>query len=70
MREDAKVGRGHRKDFEKFAVVTDATWIRDGVSLLRVLTPCSVKLFPNDQLAEAKAWLVAPRAHPGVALAQ
>jgi stage II sporulation SpoAA-like protein len=55
---DAKVGLHHWKAFEKCAVVADVKWILDSVNLFRVLLPCPVKVFRNDQLAEAKAWLL------------
>ena len=58
MWEDVKVGLHQRKDFEKCAVVADAKWILDSVNLFRVLLPCPVKAFRNDQLAKAKAWLL------------
>ncbi len=57
--DDAKIGLHHWKGFEKCAVVTDVEWIRDSVRLFRVLLPCPVKVFRNDELAEAKTWLIA-----------
>jgi len=57
--DDAKVGMRHMTGFEKCAVVTDVKWIRDAVNLFRVVIPCPVKVFDNDALAVAKAWLSA-----------
>lgn len=55
--DDAKIGLHHWKAFEKCAVVSEVKWIRDSVSLFRVIYPFPVKTFRNDQVAEAKAWL-------------
>jgi hypothetical protein len=57
--DDAKIGLHHWRGFEKCAVVTDVKWIRDSVRLFRVMLPCPVKVFRNDDLAEAKVWLIA-----------
>ena len=57
--DDAKVGLRHRGDFERCAVVTDVTWVRDAVSLFRALMPCPVRVFQNNQLADARTWVTA-----------
>ena len=60
--EDAKVGLRHMTGFEKCAVVTNVSWIREAVGLFRVLIPCPVHIFRNDQLTEAKTVTVRPEA--------
>jgi hypothetical protein len=57
--EDAKFGAHHLFDFERVAVVTDATWISRGVRWFAFAIPGKVKVFPMDSLVEAEAWIVA-----------
>lgn len=59
MWDDAKVGLGHLKAWEKIAVVTDVDWIRRAVGVFRFLMPCPIKMFSNSQLAEARDWIAA-----------
>lgn len=58
--EDAKLGMHHLFDFERVAVVTDATWISRGVRWFAFAIPGKVKVFPNAELDDARAWIVAP----------
>ena len=58
MWDDTKIGMKHFTDFERIAVVADETWIRRSVKAFGFLFPGEVKLFHNDQLAEAKTWIV------------
>ena len=55
---EARMGVIHFTDWEKIAVVTDEGWISGTVILLRFFASCPVKIFGNDALAEAKAWIV------------
>jgi len=57
MWDDAKLGVQHRNDFEKVAVVTDASWARNAAEFFAFLVPCPVKVFANEQLSAAKSWL-------------
>ncbi len=57
MWDDAKVGIRHLSAFEKMAIVTDASWIAGAVKVFALVIPCPVKLFSNDQLSDAKAWV-------------
>ncbi|MCO5183746.1 MAG: STAS/SEC14 domain-containing protein [Anaerolineae bacterium] len=57
--DDSKVGMKELTHFEKIGVVTDETWIRGAVKAFGFLIPGDVKLFDNDQLAEAEAWIAA-----------
>ena len=54
--EDAKVS-WHTLSFEKVAVVSDVHWINDSIKLFKVIIPVPVKLFSNDELDKAKAWV-------------
>jgi len=57
VREDWKLGRRHLAAWEKGAVVTDINWIRGAVRLFGLMMPGEVKVFSNDQLDEARAWI-------------
>jgi len=57
--EDAKVGFSHLQRWERFAVVTDVEWIRHTMQLFRFLVPGEMKVFPTDDAAKAKEWIVA-----------
>jgi hypothetical protein len=57
MWDDAKVGIRHLSAFEKIAVVSDVTWIIGAVKIFAVVIPCPVKVFGNEKLQEAKAWV-------------
>ena len=47
----------HMFEFEKVAVVSDIHWMNDSVKLFRFLMPMPVKIFSNDELDKAKAWV-------------
>lgn len=55
--DDAKIGFAHLTGFEAVAVVTDAQWIRDAVKFFAVFLRCPVKVFTNDELADALTWV-------------
>lgn len=55
--EDTKVGLRHFKSWEKIAVVTDVDWIRWAINIFGVAMHGRVKMFANDQLAEARKWV-------------
>lgn len=57
--DDFKLGVRHLTAFEKIAVVTDVAWVRDSMKFFGLFIPCQVKVFGNDQVAEAKAWIAA-----------
>jgi hypothetical protein len=57
MWEDAKVGIWHLTAFEKIAVVSDVDWIIDAVKIFKFVIPCPVKIYRNETLPEAKAWI-------------
>jgi hypothetical protein len=55
--EDFKLGVGHLTRWEKVAVVTDVEWIRHAVNAFRFLMPGEIRVFPDSQRAEARAWV-------------
>lgn len=57
MWEDTKVGIRHLTEWKKIAVVSDINWIRWAIKIFGVAMPGQVKVFPNDQLAEAREWV-------------
>jgi hypothetical protein len=59
MWDDAKVGLRHLTAFEKIAVVSEVPWVVGAMKLFRPFVPCPVKIFGNDELAAANAWLTA-----------
>lgn len=59
---DAKLGVGHLKGWERLAVVSDADWIENTVKAFGWMMPGEVKVFDDDDIDEAKAWLSKPLA--------
>jgi len=57
MWDDAKLGLGHLRSFEKIAIVTEVHWILEAVKFFGFFVPCPVKTFSNGDLVEAKAWV-------------
>lgn len=57
MWDDAKVGLRHLTAYEKVAVVSDVGWVVNAMKLFSFVTPCPVKIFGNDGLSEATAWI-------------
>lgn len=56
--EDARVGLQHYTSWDRIAVVTDVSWLRSAVSAFGFMVPGQVRLFDNDQIEDAKNWLV------------
>ncbi|MGK7879561.1 MAG: STAS/SEC14 domain-containing protein [Crocosphaera sp.] len=54
---DAKLGLTHWSDFEKIALVSDIQWIRIVTKVLGSVLPYPLKVFHNNQLAQAKQWI-------------
>jgi hypothetical protein len=59
MWEDAKLGAEHLRAFERCALVTDKDWIRNLTGGFAWMMPAKVKLFHNDELDAAVAWIAA-----------
>ena len=57
--EDFKVGVEHLLRWERIAVVTDVNWIRHTIRAFGFLMPGAVKIFPLDEAAKAREWIVA-----------
>jgi hypothetical protein len=55
--EDFKIGRRVLNRIERCAIVSDVEWIRTTSRFFGALMPCPVRVFSNDQMAEAKAWV-------------
>jgi hypothetical protein len=55
--DDAKIGLRHFTAYERVAMVTDVNWIAGAVKFFAFMFPCPVRIFGNDRLAEAMAWI-------------
>ena len=55
--EDAKLGLGHVRSWERIAIVGDADWLRHAVQGLGWLMPGEIKVFALEELDEARAWV-------------
>lgn len=58
--DDPRLGLQHLEDFERIAIVTDVDWIRTAVEALNPVAPQTWRLFDNDELDSARAWISAP----------
>jgi len=57
MWDDTKVGLQHLTSWERIALVTDVEWIRAMAKVFGFMMHCHFKIYHNDQLAEAEAWI-------------
>ena len=57
MWEDTKIGMRHLRACERFAVVTDVEWIHAAVKVFRLAMLGHLRVFHNNELAVARAWL-------------
>ncbi|MCE0523496.1 MAG: STAS/SEC14 domain-containing protein [Methylacidiphilales bacterium] len=55
--DDTKIGIQHLTAFEKIAVVTNVAWVKETVRLFGFIVPCPVKIFSNEAIAAAAAWV-------------
>ena len=55
--DDTKIGIQHLTAFEKIAVVTNVVWVKEAVRVFGILVPCPVRVFPNEELSAAAAWV-------------
>jgi hypothetical protein len=55
--EDFKLGIHHFLTFEKCAIVTDESWIKNSCKFFSPLIPCPVKIFEAKDLDKAQEWL-------------
>lgn len=54
---DTKLAAGHRKGWDKVAVVSDADWLENSVKAFGWLMPGKVKVFETDDVDDAIEWL-------------
>ncbi len=57
--DDFKVGMEHVLRWERIAVVTDVDWIRYTIRAFSFVIPAVTKIFPLDEKAKARDWIVA-----------
>jgi hypothetical protein len=50
------VGLKYRSSWERIAVVTDKDWMRRGIAAFDWVIPGEIRVFPPDELQQAKAW--------------
>ncbi|HCB05171.1 MAG TPA: STAS/SEC14 domain-containing protein [Nocardioides sp.] len=56
---DTKLWAGHLRSWQKVAIVSDADWLEHAVKAFGWMMPGEVKVFDDDDLDDAKSWLVA-----------
>jgi hypothetical protein len=61
MWDDAKLGLRHVNGWDRVAMVTDVAWLRAAAHALGVMVPGEFRLFGNDELEQARAWIAEPR---------
>ncbi len=64
--EDFLLGVEHLLRWERVAVITDVSWIRNAVNVFRFLIPGVVQVFGTADASRAKAWIAAGMASPQV----
>ena len=55
--EDAKLGLGHLRSWERIAIVSDEDWLRRAIGGLGWLMPGEIKVFETDDLDDAREWV-------------
>jgi SpoIIAA-like len=55
--DDTKIGLRHFNAWERIAVVSDVDWVRGVIKLVGLAMPGHVRVYRNDQLADARAWV-------------
>jgi hypothetical protein len=63
MWDDFKVGMEHILRWDRIAVVTDVDWIRYTLGAFGFMIPAMVKIFPVDEAAKAREWIVEGTTH-------
>ncbi len=58
MWDDFKVGMEHVLRWERFAVITDVDWIRHTLQVFSFVIPGVVRIFPLNEAAKAREWIV------------
>lgn len=57
---DTRLWADHRGSWERVAVVTDVDWVEKAVKAFGWMMPGAVRVFDDDDVDEAKLWLVTP----------
>lgn len=55
---DTKLWAKNVKKWKRIAIVTDADWIENSVKAFGWMMPGKVRVFDDDEVREAKTWLV------------
>lgn len=56
--DDFREGVRHFFHWEKMAVVTDTEWIRRAINVFGVFMPGELRVFPYEERAAARAWIL------------
>jgi hypothetical protein len=57
MWDDTKLGLKHLQGWERMAIVSDIEWIRAAIKIFGLVIPGHVRVFHNNELAEATRWI-------------
>jgi stage II sporulation SpoAA-like protein len=55
--EDAKLGLGRIRSWERIAIVSDAEWLRQAIHGLGWMMPGEVKVFGTTEANDARTWV-------------
>lgn len=58
--DDAKLGFRHFSGWDRIAMVTDVGAMRSLARVMGMFVPADIRVFPNSELAAAKAWIAEP----------
>jgi len=54
---DTRLWAGHLRGWKRVAVVSEADWLENAIKAFGWMMPGEVKVFDDDEVDEAKAWL-------------
>jgi len=57
MWDDMKLGLKHLAGWERIAIVSDIEWIRAAIKIFGLVIPGHVRMFHNNELADATRWI-------------
>ena len=57
MWDDTKLGLKHLTGWERMAIVSDIEWVRAAIKIFGLVIPGQVRVFHNNELAEATQWI-------------
>ena len=55
---DTKLWAGNLRGWKRVAIVSDADWLENAIKAFGWMMPGEVRIFDDDEVAAAKAWLV------------